>query len=393
MKNKFNLSIILVMLVQATTFSQSYKTPPPALASIKEADLKKDLYALASDRFKGREAGTLDELKVAMWWADQLRIEGLKPAGDDGTYFQFFSMKRNRIASNSSIKIDNQSLQLWKDVLVAQTSPANISVPVIFVGKGTKEDLDKTDIKGRAVAIQSSPEGFNRNVSLWERRYPGYVLNKFRNELTGRGASAIIFTTDEFAEQSWNQVMPAMTRGLYDIEGGPNAVAVARIPVFWLHQKNIEWIQKEGALLTANIQIESFEYPSVNVVAKIDGTDPILKKEYVLFSSHNDHDGVRLAYGMDSIYNGADDNATVSVAILAIARAFKKQPGRRSALFVWHGAEERGLLGSKWYATHPTVPQSSIVAVLNGDMIGRNHPDSASLMGVQPPHRSSQKAM
>ncbi|MFX8519955.1 M28 family peptidase, partial [Acinetobacter baumannii] len=93
--------------------------------------------------------------------------------------------------------------------------------------------------------------------------------------------------------------------------------------------------------------------------------------------------------GTDSIYNGADDNASVSVALLAIARAFRQEPGKRSALFVWHGAEERGLLGSKWYSAHPTVPKESIVAVLNGDMIGRNNPDSAALLGSQPPHRNS----
>ena len=86
---------------------------------------------------------------------------------------------------------------------------------------------------------------------------------------------------------------------------------------------------------------------------------------------------------------GADDNASVSVALLAIARAFHQQPGRRSALFIWHGAEERGLLGSRWFAAHPTVPKSSLVAVLNGDMIGRNSPDSAALLGVLPPHRNS----
>lgn len=75
--------------------------------------------------------------------------------------------------------------------------------------------------------------------------------------------------------------------------------------------------------------------------------------------------------------------------MLAIGRAFARQPGRRSALFVWHGAEERGLIGSRWYAANPTVPKDSIVAVLNGDMIGRNHPDSAALLGVTPPHRNS----
>jgi Zn-dependent M28 family amino/carboxypeptidase len=109
----------------------------------------------------------------------------------------------------------------------------------------------------------------------------------------------------------------------------------------------------------------------------------------VLFSAHQDHDGVRFPINGDSIWNGADDNASTSVALLAIARAWKQHPGRRSALFVWHGAEERGLLGSRYHSAHPVVPITSIVAVINGDMIGRNNPDTASLLGSQPPHRNS----
>ena len=344
---------------------------------------------MASDHFRGREAGTLDELKVSMWWADQLRGVGLQPAGDDGTYFQFFSLQRNRISPNTIVSIGNHSLQIWKDVLVAQTLSATVSAPIVFVGNGTKTDLDKAGIKGKAVAIQASPEGLNLKVSVWERRYPGLVLNKFKNDLISRGAAAIIFITDTLAEKSWNQVIPAMRRGLYDIEGGPNAVVVPGIPVLWLHSSDIDWVKHDSASLNATINIEHFEYPSINIIGKIEGTDPQLLKEFVLFSGHHDHDGVRLPYGTDSIYNGADDNASVSVALLAIARAFKKNPGRRSALFVWHGAEERGLLGSKWYSSHPTISKSSIVAVLNADMIGRNNPDSAALLGVQPPHRNS----
>ena len=391
MKFNYFLSVSLLAIFTTTVFSQSTKknSLPPALSSITETDLKRDLYEMASDHFRGREAGTLDELKVSMWLANQLRAVGLKPAGDDGTYFQFFSLVRNRISPASTVSIGNQSFQLWKDVLVAQTAMATVSAPIVYVGKGTKADLDKTNVKGKAVAILASPEGLNLNVSLWERRYPGLVATKFRNDLINRGAAAIIFITDDIAEKSWKEVVPAMSRGLYDIEGGVNAFPISRIPVFWLHGNNVDQVEKEGATLNATINVEHFEYPSVNIIGKIDGTDPQLSKEYVLFSGHQDHDGVRLAYGTDSIYNGADDNASVSVALLAIARAFKKNPGRRSALFVWHGAEERNLLGSKWYSANPTVPKSSIVAVLNGDMIGMNHPDSAALLGSQLPHKNS----
>lgn len=387
------LLIINIFLFSTAVMAQNKTTSPysqpPALSAIKEADLKRDLYAMASDHFRGREAGTLDELKVSMWWADELRKAGLKPAGDDSTYFQFFSMYRNRISATSSVRINGNSLELWKDVLIAQTAPVEVSAPIVFAGKGSKAELDAIDLKGKAVAIQASPEGLNLNVSLPERRYPGYVLNKFRADVTARGAIAIIFIADAMGEKSWKAVLPALTRGLYDVEGGPNATVTPKPPVLWVHAALTDELRKGNATLNANLIVESFLYPSVNIVAKIDGTDATLKKEYVLFSGHQDHDGVRTPYGNDSIYNGADDNASVSVALLAIARAFKQSPGKRSALFVWHGAEERGLLGSKWYAAHPTVPASSITAVLNGDMIGRNNPDSAALLGVQPPHRNS----
>src|SRR4051794_19856881 len=87
-------------------FSQTVKSTahkiPPALSVITLNDLKQDVYAMADDHFRGRSAGTLDELKVSMWWADKMRAAGLKPAGEDGTYFQFFSIWRNRVAPNST---------------------------------------------------------------------------------------------------------------------------------------------------------------------------------------------------------------------------------------------------------------------------------------------------
>lgn len=367
---------------------EAQNTKPPLTSAITEADLKTDLFGMTDDHFRGREAGTLDEVKVSMWWAQKLQALGLQPAGDDGTYFQFFSMKRNRVSDRSTVNIGGHALQLWKDALVMQTAPAQVSAPVLYLGKASVADVDKADVKGKAVVIEVSPENINLNVSLPERRYPGYVLRKYAAALT-KGAAAVVFVADATGEKSWTAVLPALTRGTYDIESGPNAAVTSRAPVLWVHAAAVNWLKESGAQLTANIAVEHFDYPSVNIVAAVKGTDAQLSKEYVLFSGHQDHDGVRQPYGQDSIYNGADDNASVSVALMAIARSFQKQPGKRSALFVWHGAEERGLLGSRWYSSHPTVDKSSIVAVLNGDMIGRNNPDSAALLGVQKPHRNS----
>ncbi|MBS1567121.1 MAG: M28 family peptidase [Bacteroidetes bacterium] len=376
---------ILTGIVCAHVRGQQPKGP----AAIREADIKSDLFAMAADHFRGREAGTLDELKVSMWLADRAKAAGLEPAGDDGTYFQFFSMKRNRLSASTTVKIGDHSLRLWDDVIPTQTAPATVKTTIVFAGKGEAAVLDKLDVKGKAVAILASGEGIPANVSLVPRRYAGYIVRRFLPGLVARGAAAVIFVSDSMADASWVHALPALTRGTYDIENGPNDIIAAKPPVLWLHQDALDLVQKEGVLLEAQLNIEHFDYPSVNVVGKIKGTDKNVSGQYVLFSGHQDHDGIRQPYGTDSIYNGADDNASVSVALLAIARAFRQQPGRRSALFVWHGAEERGLLGSRWYSAHPTVPFDSITAVLNGDMIGRNTPDSAALLGTQPPHRNS----
>jgi Zn-dependent M28 family amino/carboxypeptidase len=148
-------------------------------------------------------------------------------------------------------------------------------------------------------------------------------------------------------------------------------------------------LENNTAFMNANIVVDKYSYPSVNIIGKINGTDPKLKEEYVLYSGHQDAHGIRNAYNNDSTYYGADDNASVDVAMLANARAFMKNPAKRSILFVIHGAEERGLLGSRYYVQHPTVPIKNIVTVLNGDMIGRNNIDSAAFLGMQSPHKNS----
>jgi len=383
MKNK----IILVLLASGgIVFSQAVKKP--LVSAITEKDLKTDMYQMAGDHFNGREAGTLDELKVSMWLANKAKEAGILPAGDDGTYFQFFDLYRHQVTANTKFKIGTKQYKLWSEVLVAETTNIKVEAPLLYLGAATKEEIEKADIKGKAVVLLASKEGIADEITLFDRRYPGLVKTKYYDLLAKKGASAMIMVADKLGEESWSQVEPQMTRGIYGIEGLREKIG-STMPVFWVHGDQLDYLKSTTDLLSTEVVSETYKYPSVNVVGTIPGTDAKLKNEYVLFSGHQDHDGVRQKYGKDSIYNGADDNASTCVAMLAIARAYKKQPGKRTALFVFHGSEERGLLGSRWYASHPTVPEKAIVAVLNGDMIGRNNVNQAALLGSSSPHENS----
>jgi hypothetical protein len=365
------------------------QTPPPGLSMIRPEDLRTDLYAMADAHFRGRSAGTLDELKAAQWLAEQYRSIGIKPAGDDGTYFQYFNLWRNQLSESTSISLNGRPLQLWKDVAVQLMAPVNLDAPITYLGDAADLDTNTLDVKGKVVALEANEKGLNRNTSLPTWRYNTLNYVKYGGPLLRRGAAAILFIADRVAEEAWADVVENYKRGTYDIDGGANVRVTNKAPVLWVHADAKKEIEGQTGRLKADLRIDHSSYPSVNVVGYIPGKDAKLKSEYVVYSGHTDAHGIRNPVNGDSVYYGADDNASVDVAMLASARAFAKYPGKRSILFISHGAEERGLFGSKYYAAHPTVPIASLVAVLNGDMIGRNATDTASLMGSRPPHRNS----
>ena len=384
---KRNNLLWLLLVITNALFAQANN--PPGLDLIRTADLKNDLYTLADAHFNGRSAGTLDELKASMWLAEKFRAIGLKPAGDDGTYFQYFTLWRNHIADNSSIQINNTSLKLWKDVAVSQMATISLNAPVVFLGNALDVDTNTVDVKGKVVAIEANSKAINLNVSLPTWRYNRYIFVKYGASLVKRGAVAIIFIADEIAEKAWDDAVENYKRGSYDIDGGANENVTTTAPVIWLHAIAKKELEENKGTIKANLIVSKYPYPSVNIVGMVKGTDTKLKLEYLLYSGHTDAHGIRNVIKKDSIYYGADDNASVDVAMLANARAFVKYPSKRSVLFVIHGAEERGLLGSRYFSAHPTVTVNNIVAVLNGDMIGRNNIDSAAILGIKPPHRNS----
>jgi hypothetical protein len=298
------------------------------------------------------------------------------------------------------VTIDGKGLRLGPDVVTDAIVLASVDAPVTLVtqdspGEAILGKLAGLELKDRALVVRYAPPppatppedpavGPRAGIPLrtWAR-----VLQR---AVTAQAPAAIVVIVPDSSKDQWERVAVQFPRGTYALD--PDGTAEPRVaprgaPLLYVREAALGGMP--SSRVAATIFTDSFTFPSVNVVAKVTGRDPKLKDQYVLFSAHQDHDGERYPVSGDDIWNGADDNATTAVALLAIGREMSAKPGRRSALFVWHGSEERGLMGSRWYVKHPTVPLTSIVAVLNGDMMGRNDPGTAALLGAVPPHRNS----
>jgi hypothetical protein len=381
-------------------------TPPsapggPAIDAIKLVDIKRDMYALAGDEMRGREGGTLDEMRASVWLADRMREAGLQPAGEDGTFFQWLPMRRYRESSGSRITVGSTSLTLFTEASVIAPVDANVDAPIVYVAPDAP--LDAAAVRGKIVATLAVTVPPNRApASPNQRPRAAGGANGVRQSATRfieAGALAVLVVADSASDAGFARGQDALVRGRFGVD---TATGVAywpdpsstpyrpqSPPILWLRAKFADLVRVPNQHATLQLSTENFLYPSVNLVGKIRGTDAKLRDENVLYSAHTDHDGVRTAINGDSIWNGADDNASGAVALLALARAYAKAPAKRTVLFVWHGSEERGLIGSRYFVMHPMVPKNSIVAVLNAEMIGRNNPDSMTILGGQVPHRNS----
>ncbi len=381
---RFATRLLVTALVVTAVVTGAARTQDP-IERIREADLKADIFTLAGDAMRGREGGTLDEMTASVWVAERARQAGLLPAGENGTYFQFFPLERFRVSPSCPVTLGGKALKMGRDVVPDTTVLADVDAPVTVA---SADALAGVDVTGRVLVVRYAPPrpatGDPPALRTWLR-------NVQRSVAPQTPAAIVAIVPDEYRDQ-WDRTAITFPRGTYGLDPDGTAdqrVATRGMPMLYVKESALGGAIAPDARLVASIFTDSFQYPSVNVIAKVPGRDPALASQYVLFSAHQDHDGERYAVNGDDIWNGADDNASTAVALLAIGRAVSASPFRRSALFIWHGSEERGLMGSRWYVKHPIIPLASIVACLNGDLIGRNDPTTAALLGALPPHRNS----
>ena len=391
----------------------------PTSAAITAGDLMSRLYVFADDSMIGRVAGTEGHMKGTAYIAAQVKKMGLLPAGDDGTYFQNVPFIARRFAASTMLTVDGGALAGYTDL---------VALP--FRGAGARP-LDGAQaiyggMLGDSAHALTAAQAAGKIVVLTMPALPARIPPN----LSGAAAIATVVGDQFTAPQLVQARIATMT-----LHPAPDAPLVAPMlwitsraaqtlmgaPLAGLAVGTL------GKTVHGNLQYTVTDAPTRNVVAILPGTDKRVRGEYVAIGAHSDHIGYRAAGAVDhdslhaagrlrwlasenpsgaprtpeqqadlrarlaaihvdvdsmhaahparrdSINNGADDDGSGTVTVLEVAEAFAKgkvKP-KRSLLFVWHTGEEKGLLGSRYFTDHPTVPRDSIVAQINIDMVGR----------------------
>lgn len=359
--------IPLFVLASAASFAQYPGAAPvpeqfkKGFDAIKISDAKEWLGYLAGPECMGRGSLQPGYMKAAQYMADRFKEMGLKPAGDNGTYFQDVLFGNGEIEEGATFKVGDLQLTANGDNFMVNTSPtdgkkdvdANVAL-ITITGGDTPVNFD--ELEGRVVIAQISGSG----------------TSELRNKLRSSKAAAVFEVSDAITS----------TRR-YGFQGNLAKAVIGRLNPSELSKvltelgvempaNGVKLVSKKAQIsVTAKLTTQV----SVNVVALLEGSDPELKKEYVGVGAHLDHVGVQKdRNGNEVVYWGADDDGSGSAAILAVAKGLTENPlkPKRSVLFMAFTAEEMGLIGSRYFANNPTIDLSKMICELQMDMVGRN---------------------
>ncbi|HLB91862.1 MAG TPA: M28 family metallopeptidase [Terriglobales bacterium] len=357
---------------------------------------------LADDKLEGRDTGSRGEREAQKYAVEQLKKAGAEPAGVDGFYQPVKFVSRQIVEKDCSLALirdgKREELVLGDDAIIGtRVMPApEVEAALVFAGYGLKvpeknyDDFAGLDVRGKIIVILAGSPA----------EIPGALASHYQTAaerwkiLRAAGAIGIVSLPNPASmDIPWSRIALNRAHPSMDLDypefnetvGAKITVTVNPASADKLFAGSGHTFAELAALgkdrkplphfplavsLAAKSRVDVTKIESANLVAKIPGSDPALKNEYVVLSAHLDHIGIGEPINGDRIYNGAMDNGSGSALVLDMAASFKKNPEklRRSILLVLVTGEEKGLLGSKYFAAHPTVPPKSIVADVNVDM-------------------------
>jgi Zn-dependent M28 family amino/carboxypeptidase len=357
---------------------------------------------LASDDMEGRETGSPGLAKAAAYIVDQVKKDGLQPAGSDGFYQPVTLRSRQIDESQSSMALvrngKEEPLDLGEEAMFSaryDLAPA-VNAPLLFVGYGLKvpetkhDDFAGLDLKGKIAVIFS---GSMSDMSAALAAHYQSLAERRKAMLAAGALGWIAIPNPASMDIPWSRIALSRKRpsmlladpSLDDAAGIRFGATINPAHAQKLFEGSGHSFDEIAALgkerkplptfplvvnLKARAKLIVTDVKSANVVARYPGSDSRLKNQYVVLSAHIDHLGIGEPINGDRIYNGAMDNGSGSALLLDLAHALAQQKikTRRSLLFVWVTGEEKGLLGSRYFASKPTVPAKSLVADINTDM-------------------------
>jgi Peptidase family M28 len=410
----------LLVVSNPTTYGQgrsdkSKKAAPISVTTqrgtdtITAAQLQDYLTFIAADEMEGRDTPSRGLDLTAKYLASNLSRWGCKPAGDNGTFFQRIDLRRDR-ADGVQTRVEYAGRVLNSGVeYIPLPGTGSVSGQLVFAGNGwfiKSRNIDAykdIDARGKIAVIFGSPPGNQRPRGITSADQSGkrgedwmgvteyarkqgvagliYVPDvqylarweSTRRIVMERGSTVVAkFQAPQTAEPLPSIVIsPEFANLLF---AGERSNALALLSAYYGTGLPPSFELNAQKKLTMNLAAKTETVPTQNVVAVWEGSDPVLKNEYIALGAHYDHVGICVPAGPDPICNGADDDGSGTTAMLAMAEALAKAPTRpkRSVLFVWHAGEEKGLWGSHYFTEYPTIPLNQIVTQLNIDMIGRS---------------------
>ncbi|MEP6571839.1 MAG: M28 family peptidase [Gemmatimonadota bacterium] len=390
--------LVLLALFNAPLPAQAPKQLTRAAESITDTDVGRHLAVIADDSMMGRDTPSAGLEMTAAYIAAQFKKFGLKPAGENGGYFQRYPLMRRRMLTDRSTLViagpDGSQINL----------PFNSKAALVDGGAGGAEFSNEIVLVGGPLDPDSiQPEIFKDKVAVLTLDIDNLPPNiqAVAGKIASGGVKAFLIISQAdpftFATRVTRQSRPSVMRVGETGGGGPPVIEVLEKDIIEqvpAAQETVDGMRSapapftnplEGWTVTVAMRDTVTDTTSApNVVGMVEGSDATLKSEYVVYSGHMDHIGITPG-AADSINNGADDDGSGSVGVVELAEAFSQKGTRprRSILFMTVSGEEKGLWGSAYFTAHPTVPLDHIVADLNIDMIGRNWTDTVVAIGRQ----------
>jgi len=343
--------------------SQAVSKPKPAAVSallprVCSACIRAHEEFLASDALNGRGSATHDELVAATYIAAQLRQYGIAPAGDDGGYLQRVALLRRKLSGAPELRFSETSFKHGE--------------AVIFLHAG--ESQQQGPLQKVEVGAQATPQ-IQKGAFVMLMAKDGNIPEGEAGKMFKAGAAAVLLPENARYRAHWDflkQRLFAETLELTDASGKDVQDRTTTIMLSADAAKQLDALP-EGTLMRVSAPMDApQEAATWNAIGQIRGGDPKLRDSAVLLSAHLDHLGVKEGIKGDNIYNGADDDASGTTAVLELARVLGSRPKpRRTVLFALFGSEELGGFGSTYWREHPPVPLAKISANLEFEMIGR----------------------